>query len=122
RTAWGYRGVGEPGVIYDEDGKTFYLYYTSMRFSPKEPSIGHIGILLATSKDGSRFTRVTDESGQSKLILTRDIPNATKGAWFGYSSCGRRSRPESCRRSRRSASSPRCRSRGGSSIGSRISS
>src|SRR5690606_37686436 len=64
--------------------KTFYLYYTSMRFSPKEPSIGHIGILLATSKDGSRFTRVTDESGQSKLILTRDIPNATKGAWFGY--------------------------------------
>ena len=84
RLAWGYRGVGEPGVLYNPDDQTFYLYYTSMRFSPKEPSTGNIGILLAKAKDGSAFTPVSDQNGSPKLILTRDIPNATKGAWFGY--------------------------------------
>jgi hypothetical protein len=84
RFKWGYRGVGEPGVLYNAADKTFYLYYTSMRFSPKEPTIGNIGILLAKSTDGSAFTPVVDGAGAAKLVLTRDIPNATKGAWFGY--------------------------------------
>ncbi len=85
RHQWGFRGVGEPGVVYNPDDKTFYLYYVSMRFDREQPKTGHIGILLATSKDGSRFKDHADRSGQRKLILTRPVPNATPGAWFGYS-------------------------------------
>jgi hypothetical protein len=82
---WGYGGVGEPGVIYNANEGTFYLYYTGLRYSPGNPTIGQIGILLATSKDGSYFSPVLDASGQSKLILFQDVPGAIDGAWFGYS-------------------------------------
>ena len=85
RLAWGYRGVGEPGVLYDASSGTFRLYYTSMRYAPGNRKLAHIGILMSTSKDGSRFVAVTDATGARKLVLTRDIPNATDGAWFGYS-------------------------------------
>ncbi len=82
---WGYGGAGEPGIVYNPKDKTFYLYYVGMRYSRKEPSIGHIGILLAKSRDGSNFEHYTDGGGERKLLLTRDIPGATPGAWFGYS-------------------------------------
>jgi len=82
---WGYRGVGEPGVVYNPKDGRFYLYYVSMRFSRADPTIGHIGILLARSRDGSRYEHHRDRSGERALILTRDIPDATPGAWFGYS-------------------------------------
>jgi N-acetylglucosaminyldiphosphoundecaprenol N-acetyl-beta-D-mannosaminyltransferase len=85
RFQWGYTGVGEPGVVYDARTQTFYLYYVSLAFSRADPTIGRVGILLATSADGSRFTHHVDPSGERALILTRDIPNATSGAWFGYS-------------------------------------
>jgi predicted GH43/DUF377 family glycosyl hydrolase len=85
RHAWGFHGVGEPGVVYDPRSETFYLYYTSMRFSPADPTLGEIGILLATSKDGSRFNLHSDEAGGREIVLTRSIENAVSGAWFGYS-------------------------------------
>lgn len=85
KTKWGWRGVGEPGMVYNPKDKMFYLYYVSMRFNPDNPTLGEIGILLSRSKDGSKFEPVTDEDGQRKLILTRNVPNATDGAWFGYS-------------------------------------
>jgi predicted GH43/DUF377 family glycosyl hydrolase len=85
RHAWGYRGVGEPGIVYDPKSETFYLYYTSMRFAPDDPTQGEIGILLATSKDGSRFEHSTKPNGERALVLTRDIEDAVSGAWFGYS-------------------------------------
>lgn len=82
---WGYMGVGEPGVVYNPKDKTFYLYYVSMKFSKVDPTIGHIGVLLAKSTDGSTFTHHVDRSGARALILTRDVKNAISGAWFGYS-------------------------------------
>jgi len=85
RFEWGTRGTGEPGVVYDPANKTFYLYYVSMRFSKENPEIGNIGILLSTSKDGSHFTPYTDGSGERALILTRPMPDAKSGNWFGYS-------------------------------------
>jgi len=81
---WGYTGAGEPGVVYNPKDKTFYLYYAGMRYSKAEATIGNIGILLAQSKDGSRFTYYTYDNGRA-LILTRNVENAIKGAWFGYS-------------------------------------
>jgi predicted GH43/DUF377 family glycosyl hydrolase len=82
---WGYRGAGEPGVVYNPADKTFYLYYVSMKFDGTNDSIGRIGLLLARSSDGTTFTEYTDASGERGLILTRDIPGAPAGAWFGYS-------------------------------------
>jgi hypothetical protein len=84
RFRWGYGGVGEPGIVFNPRDRKFYLYYTGMRFSRSNPTIGQIGILLATSSDGSHFTNYTDEKGERSLILTRDVPNAINGAWFGY--------------------------------------
>ena len=81
---WGYTGASEPGVVYNPKDKTFYLYYAGMRYSKAEATIGNIGILLAQSKDGSRFTYYTYDNGRA-LILTRNVENAIKGAWFGYS-------------------------------------
>ena len=82
---WGNWAAIEPGVVYDPRTRTFYLYYVSLKYSKADPTIGHLGILLATSRDGSRFTHHTDANGERALILTRDIPGATPGAWFGYS-------------------------------------
>ena len=83
--AWGYHGVGEPGVVYDQKRATFYLYYVSMRFATRDPTIGNVGILLATSRDGSHFEDYVDAQGQRALVLTRDVENARSGSWFGYS-------------------------------------
>lgn len=85
RQEWGYGGVGEPGVVFDAKSGLFYLYYVGLRYSPANPSIGQIGILLAVSRDGSDFTPVQDRVGRRRLILTRDVPGAIDGAWFGYS-------------------------------------
>ena len=49
------------------------------------PTLRRVGILLATSTDGSSFTHYTDADGNRKLILTKDIPDATNGSWFGCS-------------------------------------
>jgi hypothetical protein len=81
---WAYGGVGEPGVVFDPKQGVFYLYYVAMRFGKQNPSIGHIGILLATSRDGSHFTSFRDDTGDSATILTRDVPGAIDGSWFGY--------------------------------------
>jgi predicted GH43/DUF377 family glycosyl hydrolase len=83
RLKWGFRGVGEPGVVYDTRTGTFFLYYVSMRYSNDGKDNGHIGVLLATSKDGSTFTHYTDERGDRKPALYRDL-NTFKGAWYGY--------------------------------------
>ena len=83
RFKWGFRGAGEPGVVYDPRTGTFFLYYISMRYSNDGKENGHLGILLATSKDGSRFTHHIDARGERKPALYRDL-NAFKGAWYGY--------------------------------------
>jgi hypothetical protein len=82
---WGYGGIGEPGVVFNPNDQTFYLYYVGGRFAKANPTIGQVGILLATSKDGSHFTNYVDLNDETVLILGRDIPGATSGAWFGYS-------------------------------------
>jgi hypothetical protein len=84
-TAWGFRGVGEPEVVVHPETGAFYVYYTSMRFSNAERSHGRIGIMLSTSIDGSTFTPVTTLDGDAAVILSRDIPDAVHGSWFGYS-------------------------------------
>jgi len=83
RFKWGFRGAGEPGVVYDPRTGTFYLYYLGMRFSNDSKENGHIGVLLATSKDGSRFTHHTDAKGERKPAFYRDL-DTFKGAWYGY--------------------------------------
>lgn len=84
RHAWGFRGVGEPSAVYLPDRKVFRLYHVGMRFAGTDTR-GRIGILLAESKDGSAFETVKEASGEPRLILTRDIPGAAAGSWFGYS-------------------------------------
>ena len=84
RFRWSYGGVGEPGIVFNPRDRKFYLYYTGMRFSRSNPTIGQIGILLAISTDGSHFTDYADDKGERALILTRNVPNAINGAWFGY--------------------------------------
>jgi hypothetical protein len=84
RMRWAYQGVGEPGVVYNPADRTFYLYYTGMKYSSSDPSLGLIGVLLSKSRDGSRFTPVLDSTGDRALVLTRDVPGATSGSWFGY--------------------------------------
>src|SRR3989344_3697794 len=80
---WGSYGSAEPGIVYNpKDGK-FYLYYVGMKFD-SNPSIGHIGILLSTSSDGSSFSPFADSQGNRRLILTQNIDNAIGGSWFGY--------------------------------------
>jgi hypothetical protein len=83
---WGYGGVGEPCAFYDEATDSIYLYYVGLRYSPANPKVGHIAVLLAVSRDGSSFTPVLDVHKDSKVILFRDVPGAIDGAWFGYSS------------------------------------
>ena len=80
---WGFQGAGEPGVVYDQRTQTFFLYYTSMRYSNDGKNNGHIGVLLATSKDGSRFTQHADAKGERKPAIYRDL-NAPKDAWYGF--------------------------------------
>ncbi len=82
--AWGWRGAGEPAVVWNPETRQFLVYYVSMKFSPEHRN-GLIGILLSTSADGSRFDPVVDEQGERRLILTRSIPDATEGAWYGDS-------------------------------------
>ena len=82
---WGFYGVGEPGIVYDPRTGTFYLYYVSMRHPRAKPQDGEVGILLATSKDGSVFTEFTDASGARAPVLAKVIANAIPGAWYGYS-------------------------------------
>lgn len=82
---WGYRGVGEPEVVVHPTTGHFYLYYTSMRVAHGRGVQGHIGIMLATSDDGSTFTPVVDREGAPAVLLFRDIPDAIPGSWFGYS-------------------------------------
>jgi predicted GH43/DUF377 family glycosyl hydrolase len=83
RFKWGFRGAGEPGVVYDPRTGTFYLYYISMRYSNDGKENGHLGVLLATSKDGSKFTHHTDARGERKPALYRNL-DTFKGAWYGY--------------------------------------
>lgn len=84
RSKWGYGGVGEPGAVYNPKDKLIYLYYTGMHFPEGRKNIGQGGVLLATSKDGSKFNYYGDKSGR-KVVFTRDIPEAPPGAWFAYS-------------------------------------
>jgi hypothetical protein len=81
---WAYQGVGEPGVVYNPANKTFYLYYTGMKYSSSNPTLGLVGVLLSKSADGTHFTPVLDSTGDRALILTENIPGAINGSWFGY--------------------------------------
>jgi hypothetical protein len=83
KSKWGFRGTGEPGVAYDARTGTFYLYYISMRHSSDGKDNGHLGVLLATSKDGSRFTHHVDARGERQPALYREL-DTFKGAWYGY--------------------------------------
>jgi hypothetical protein len=56
-----------------------------MRFSNAGRAHGHVGIMLATSFDGSTFTPLTTSEGEPAVLLSRDISNAVHGSWFGYS-------------------------------------
>lgn len=80
---WGYGGAGEPGIVYNPKDQTFYLYYTGMKYGPGNR--GLMAVLLAKSKDGSRFTHEVDGRGERVMILTRDVPDAIPNSWFGYS-------------------------------------
>lgn len=82
--SWGYGGAGEPGIVYNTLNGTFYLYYVGLRYLAANPTVGQVGILLAKSSDGSHFVSVTDSTGEPELILSRDVPGAINGAWFGY--------------------------------------
>ena len=83
RFKWGFRGAGEPGVVYDPRTGLIYLYYLSMRFSSDGKENGHIGVMLATSRDGSKFTHHVDAKGERKPALYRDL-DTFKGAWYGF--------------------------------------
>jgi predicted GH43/DUF377 family glycosyl hydrolase len=83
-TSWGFRGVGEPEIVLHPETGLFHLYYTSMRFSNAAREHGRIGIMLATSTDGRSFTPLTNAAGDSVVLLSRDISQAIRGAWFGY--------------------------------------
>jgi len=83
KSKWGFKGAGEPGVVYDNRTGTFFLYYTSMRISSDGKENGHIGVLLATSKDGSKFTHHTDARGERKPAWYREL-DTFKGSWYGY--------------------------------------
>jgi hypothetical protein len=85
---WGYQGVGEPAIVYNPNDQTFYLYHGGMRFLREQPSVGQLGIILATSKDGSSFSYYKDKDGGPALTLIREVPNAPNGAWYGYTGPG----------------------------------
>jgi predicted GH43/DUF377 family glycosyl hydrolase len=51
---WGFYTTAEPGVVYHKG--TFFLYYASAKSNYPDPG-SPFGILLATSKDGSSFTK-----------------------------------------------------------------
>ncbi|HEX5129361.1 MAG TPA: hypothetical protein VFV90_06425 [Usitatibacter sp.] len=80
---WGFRGAGEPGAVYDPRTGTIYLYYLGMRMSADGKENGHIGVLLARSRDGRKFTHHVDDRGDRKPVLYREL-DAFKGAWYGY--------------------------------------
>ncbi|MCC7155744.1 MAG: hypothetical protein IT161_14300 [Bryobacterales bacterium] len=82
--AWGFGGVGEPGALYDPIKGYLYLYYSGMRYSPANPTIGQAAVLLARSRDGSRFQAVKDSWGNQKAVLFQDLPGVIDHAWFGY--------------------------------------
>jgi predicted GH43/DUF377 family glycosyl hydrolase len=51
---WGYFTTAEPAIVYYNN--KFYLYYASAKSNHPEPG-APFGILLATSEDGSTFTK-----------------------------------------------------------------
>lgn len=85
--AWGYRSGGEPAALFNPADGKIYVYYVSMRFDDVDPTIGHVGILLATSDDGSSFVHHVDAGGARALIYSREAPTSSppSGAWFGSS-------------------------------------
>jgi hypothetical protein len=83
RNKWGFYGAGEPAAVYDARTGTIYVYYLGMRISSDGKENGNIGVLLATSKDGSRFSHHVDAKGERKPVLERKV-DAFKGAWYGY--------------------------------------
>ncbi|HEX4780377.1 MAG TPA: hypothetical protein VH301_06460, partial [Usitatibacter sp.] len=83
RFKWGFRGAGEPGAVFDPRTGQIFVYYLSMRFSSDGKENGQIGVLLATSKDGSKFSHYVDEKGDRKPVLYRDL-DTFKGAWYGF--------------------------------------
>jgi len=85
QSSWGYQSVAEPGVVFNPKDQTFYMYYSGMRFPKDNFTVANVGILLATSADGSHFTDHVDTDGERVLILSRDVPYAISKAWFGYS-------------------------------------
>jgi hypothetical protein len=81
---WGYYTATEPGVVYVSSKNQFNLYYVGMMTDSVDPTIVHIGILLATSSDGTNFSYYTGSTSQRQVILTHNIAGATSGSWFGY--------------------------------------
>lgn len=81
---WGGSGVGEPFAYYNQTTSQIYLYYVAGRPLPSNTTVQQAAILLAKSSNGSSFTKEMDGS-DSRVILTKDIPGASNGSWYGYS-------------------------------------
>jgi len=65
---WGFYTAAEPTVTYNENEKTFYLYYVSHQ--ARYPDDGSsTGILLSTSKDGSFFLPYINEEKEKIPVL-----------------------------------------------------
>jgi predicted GH43/DUF377 family glycosyl hydrolase len=81
--AWGWLSVAEPGAVYHEGQKKIYVYYvgTKLRkddYTGDEPKT-QMGIMLATSTDGSHFTF----HPEAVLVQTESYPH--REGYYGYS-------------------------------------
>jgi hypothetical protein len=80
---WGAWGAVEPAAVVDPRDGTISVYYVGLR--RLAGGRAQLGILLARSRDGSRFTHHVDAAGQRAVVFTRDVPDAAPGAWYGVS-------------------------------------
>ena len=79
---WGYFTAAEPGVIYNSIDGLFYLYYTSAKYRGAQFNgtdfAAMMGIVLATSPDGSTFT-------SQGVALTQSAAYPVENLAMGYS-------------------------------------
>ncbi len=81
---WGWFNVAEPGIVFNDTDGMFYLYYVATRCRENDCSgaqpVSEIGIMLATSPDGSNFT-----VHPNSPILTQSSTYPFSQQYSGYS-------------------------------------
>jgi len=79
---WGYYQAAEPGVVYNPDNSTFYLYYTTAKYRGAAYDGTEFaliqGIGIATSSDGSNFT-------PQGVAITQSSNYPVEEKYVGYS-------------------------------------